>query len=126
MTASSPRGTFSQAELTAELITRCITRPMPVPGATIPAMTGDLELLRAPLYAGAHLIADRKGRPGECVQAAGMLEAKKGLVRASIFPLRVVDSLAKRLTVTSTTTLGHLPLLGSQCQSLGQLGVGHG
>ena len=26
MTASSPRGTFSQAELTAELVTRCIVR----------------------------------------------------------------------------------------------------
>jgi hypothetical protein len=26
MTASSLRGTFSQAELTAELVTRCITR----------------------------------------------------------------------------------------------------
>ena len=30
MTASSPRGTFSQAELTAELVTRCITLSMPV------------------------------------------------------------------------------------------------
>jgi hypothetical protein len=42
MTASSPRGTFSQAELTAELvIARYITPPMPVPGATIRAMPGD-------------------------------------------------------------------------------------
>jgi glucokinase len=46
MTASSPRGTFSQAELAGDrVITRCITPPMSVPGATIRAMPGDLELL---------------------------------------------------------------------------------
>ena len=36
MTASSPRGTFSQAELAGErVITRYITRQMSLPGATI-------------------------------------------------------------------------------------------
>ena len=44
MTASSPRGTFSQAELAADrVITRCITRSMPVPGATIRAKLRDLK-----------------------------------------------------------------------------------
>ena len=47
---SSPRGTFSQAELTADrVITRCITRSMSVPGATIRAMAGDLERLPVPV-----------------------------------------------------------------------------
>ena len=46
MTASSPRGTFSQAELTeVRVITRCITRPISPPGVTIRAMPGDLEPL---------------------------------------------------------------------------------
>ena len=50
MTASSPRGTFSQAELAGDrVITRCITRPVSVPGATIRAMPGDLERLPAPV-----------------------------------------------------------------------------
>jgi hypothetical protein len=50
LTASPPRGTFSQAELTADrVITRCITRSMSVAGATIRAMTGDLERLPAPV-----------------------------------------------------------------------------
>jgi hypothetical protein len=48
MTASSPRGTFSQAELAGErVITRCITRPVSAPAATIPAMPGELEPLPA-------------------------------------------------------------------------------
>jgi len=43
MTASSPRGTFSQPELTADrVITRCITRPMSASGATM-VMPADLE-----------------------------------------------------------------------------------
>jgi hypothetical protein len=51
MTASSPRVTFSPPELTADrVITRCITRPMSVPGATIRAMPGDLEPLPALVY----------------------------------------------------------------------------
>jgi hypothetical protein len=46
MTASSPRGTFSQAELAADrVITRCITRPVPVTAATIRAMPDALEKL---------------------------------------------------------------------------------
>jgi hypothetical protein len=50
MTVSSPRGTFSPAELTDEqVITRCITLPMPVPGATIRTMPGDLERLAVPV-----------------------------------------------------------------------------
>jgi hypothetical protein len=45
-TASSPRGTFSQAELTDErVITRRITRPVPVTAATIRAMPDALEKL---------------------------------------------------------------------------------
>jgi integrase/recombinase XerD len=52
MTASSPRGTFSQAELAGDrVITRCITRSMPVPGGTIRAMPGDLERLPVPAAA---------------------------------------------------------------------------
>ena len=49
MTASSPRGTFSQAELAADrVITRCITGSNAgAPAATIRAMTGDLERLLA-------------------------------------------------------------------------------
>jgi hypothetical protein len=48
MTASSPRGTFSQAELAGErVITRCITQSMSAPGAAIRAMPGDLERLPA-------------------------------------------------------------------------------
>ena len=44
-----PRGTFSQAELTGErVITRCITRSLSVPGATIRAMPGDPGRLPAP------------------------------------------------------------------------------
>ncbi len=54
MTVNSPRGTFSPAELTGDrVITRCITRPMPVPGATIRAMPGDLERLPAAAAAAA-------------------------------------------------------------------------
>jgi hypothetical protein len=50
MTASSPRGTFSQAELAGDrVITRCITRPMTAPGATIRVMPGDLERLPVPV-----------------------------------------------------------------------------
>jgi hypothetical protein len=53
MTASSPRGTFSQAELMAyRVITRYITRSMSVPGATIRAIPGDLEPLPARVYPG--------------------------------------------------------------------------
>jgi hypothetical protein len=54
MSASSPRGTFSLAELTGgRVITRRITRPMSVPGATTRAMPGDLEPLPALVYAAA-------------------------------------------------------------------------
>lgn len=45
----SRRRTLSQAELAGELITRCTTRPMPVPGATIRTMPRDLERLPAPV-----------------------------------------------------------------------------
>ena len=49
MTASSPRGTFSQAELTAELVIPAVSPgQMPVPGATSRAAPGDLERLPAP------------------------------------------------------------------------------
>ena len=65
-----------------------------------------------------------EGRPGECVQAAGMLEAKKGLVRASIFPLRVVDSLAKRLTVTCTTAFRSPATIGVTMSKPGTVGGG--
>jgi site-specific recombinase XerD len=63
MTASSPRGTFSQAELTAErVITRCITRSMSAPRATIPAMPGDLEPLPASGTGPAAVAAELTGR----------------------------------------------------------------
>jgi hypothetical protein len=53
MTASSPRVTFSPPELTADrVITRCITRSISAPGATIPAMPGDVEPLLAVRFEG--------------------------------------------------------------------------
>ena len=67
MTASSPRGTFSPAELTAELvIARYIALPMPVPGATIRAMPGDpgrLPALVSPAVPGARTAAVLPGEP---------------------------------------------------------------
>jgi hypothetical protein len=83
MTASSPRGTFSQAELTADrVITRCITRPVSAPRATIRPMPGDLEPLPArisPAVSGA----------GPAVLAAELLAR----VRAE---LRVIGELGER------------------------------
>jgi hypothetical protein len=63
VTASSPRGTFSQAELTGDwVITRCITRPVPVPGAAIRNMAGDLQRLPAPDEGPAAVAAELLGR----------------------------------------------------------------
>jgi hypothetical protein len=50
MTASSPRGTFSQAELTADrVITRCIALSMSVPGLPSGPCHSDLERRSAPV-----------------------------------------------------------------------------
>ena len=50
MTASSPRGSFSQAELAGDrVITRCITRPDVGARRYHPAMPSDLERLPVPV-----------------------------------------------------------------------------
>jgi hypothetical protein len=61
MIASSPRGTFSQAELAGNrVITRCITRSMSVPGAVLD-MKGPVGLRRT----------------GPSVQGVGMLSLSR-------------------------------------------------
>ena len=78
MTASSPRRTFSQAELVGDrVITRCITRPDVGARPTIRAMPGDLEpvpirVLQASPGAGtAALAAKLLGRMRAELPAAG-------------------------------------------------------
>ena len=76
MTASSPRGTFSQAELAGErVITRCITRPLSVPAVTIRCMAGDQETATtAAVTAGGDLVPRVRARPpGPAAVAAELL-----------------------------------------------------
>ena len=93
MTASSPRGTFSQAELAggAGDNPRCITRSTSVPGATIRAMPGELERLPAPApgVGPVVLAAELLGRVrAELPLIGGLGEREQVLVAAWLTGLR--------------------------------------